>query len=292
MAQPWKVSLHGGHSRAYCDHAHDPLRAMLDAAAAAGYHTFGVTEHAPRLGGHYLYDQEIAMGWTVEKLERDFAAYCRDVAILAEEYDGRLCVLRGFEIETIPEDRYIDLMLAYRAQGAFEYMVGSVHFLHEISIDGPPEGFEKAMDAAGGYEALCVAYYDRVAEMVDALRPEVVGHLDVIHKNGHRYGAGDDPAIREAAARAVDAVVRTGGILDLNTAGYRKGLPTPYPAPWLLELARDRGAAFCFGDDSHCVADVGAGLDEARRYLLDHGIASVTVLTREDGRIVKRAVPL
>ena len=164
MAQPWKVSLHGGHSRAYCDHAHDPLRAMLDAAAAAGYHTFGVTEHAPRLGARYLYDQEIAMGWTVEKLERDFAAYCKDIAILAEEYDGRLCVLRGFEIETIPEDRYIDLMRAYRDQGKFEFMVGSVHFLHELSIDGPPEIFEQAMDAAGGFEPLAVAYYDRVAD--------------------------------------------------------------------------------------------------------------------------------
>jgi histidinol-phosphatase (PHP family) len=91
---------------------------------------------------------------------------------------------------------------------------------------------------------------------------------------------------------AVDAAVRYGAIFDLNTAGYRKGLPTPYPAPWLLELVRDRGGVFCFGDDSHCVADVAAGIDNARRYLLDHAIDSVTVLTREDGRITKRGVPL
>lgn len=265
---------------------------MLDAAVAAGYHTFGVTEHAPRLGSHYLYEPEVQMGWTVEKLERDFAAYCKDIAVLATEYDDRLCVLRGFEIESIPEDRYVDLMKGYRTQGDFEYMVGSVHYLHEVSIDGPPEGYEQAMEAAGGHEALCVHYYERVAAMADGLHPEVIAHLDVINKNGHRFGPTDTPAIRAAAEQAVDVAVRYGAIFDLNTAGYRKGLPTPYPAPWLLELVRDRGGVFCFGDDSHSVADVGAGVDAAARYLLDHGIDSVTVLTREAGRVVKRGVPL
>src|SRR5438045_1413741 len=37
----WRVSLHGGHSGEFCDHAEGTLREILTAAVAAGYHTFG-----------------------------------------------------------------------------------------------------------------------------------------------------------------------------------------------------------------------------------------------------------
>jgi hypothetical protein len=33
------VSLHGGHSREYCDHARSTLREILEAAVACGYDT-------------------------------------------------------------------------------------------------------------------------------------------------------------------------------------------------------------------------------------------------------------
>jgi len=45
--EPWRVSLHGGHSGEYCDHAEATLREMLEAAVQYGYQTFGVSEHAP-----------------------------------------------------------------------------------------------------------------------------------------------------------------------------------------------------------------------------------------------------
>lgn len=289
---PWRVSLHGGHSRGYCDHAHDPLRAILDAAVDAGYHTYGVTEHAPRPHEKYLYDTEREWGWTPEKLQRDFDTYCVDIAQLAEEYAHRITILRGFEIEAVPADNWIGTTTALRNRETIDYVVGSIHFLHETTIDGPPELFEQAMSAAGGLEALCIQYYSTVADMIRRLQPEVAGHLDVINKNGHRFGATDTPAIRAAAEEAVRAAVEKDVILDLNTAGYRKGLPTPYPAPWLLEMARDAGACFCFGDDAHSVGDVGAGVNDARKYLMDHGIDSVTYLTRKNGAIVREQAAL
>lgn len=265
---------------------------MIEAAVDAGYHTFGVTEHAPRLDERYLYDEEKAMGWDVAKLERDFEAYCADIQILADEFDEKLTVLRGFEAEVVPEDRWLDIMQGYRDRPGIDFVVGSVHFLHGVPIDGPPEFFEQAMNSAGGLEPLALQYYEAVGDMVDAFKPEVVGHLDLIKKNGHKFGDVETDRIREAASHTVDRIRDAGSILDLNTAGWRKGLPTPYPAPWLVELCAEKGAPFCFGDDSHCIADVGAGLDKARQYLLDHGVATVTVLTRENGQMVKREVAL
>lgn len=292
ITAPWKVSLHGGHCGEFCDHAIGTLREVLDAAVAHGFSTYGVSEHVPRLGEQYLYENELSMGWTVEKIAADFEAYGKAIADAAAEYGDRLTVLRGYEIEIVPHDRYVSIMLDYRKRFSFDYMVGSVHFYNDILIDGPMVHFERAVDAAGGLEALALRYYESVAQMVEALRPEVVGHLDLIRKNGHLLGSVETPAIRRAAECALEVIRDCGGILDLNTAGWRKGLGSPYPAPWLVEKANAMGVPFCFGDDSHGPELVGAGVVEAREYLLRHGVDSVTILTREDGSIVRRSVPL
>jgi histidinol-phosphatase (PHP family) len=289
----WRVSLHGGHSGEFCDHAEGTLREILEAAVAAGYHTFGVSEHVPRSAERFLYAEERDRGWDMAKITADFERYSSVLTPLAEEFADRLIVLRGFEAEVIPTETYVEQVRTYREQRLpdgrplFDYCVGSVHYVREHQIDGPPENWVKAAEALGGPETLAVIYYETVAEMVAALRPEVVGHLDLIKRNAALAGFGDfpldTPRIRQAATTALEAVRAHSSILDLNTAGWRKGLGEPYPAPWLVEQAQAMGVPFCFGDDSHSTKQVGAGLQEARLYLLQNGVSSVTILTRKPG---------
>jgi histidinol-phosphatase (PHP family) len=171
-------------------------------------------------------------------------------------------------------------------------MVGSVHYIEDISIDSSPKEFEQAMDVVGGLEPLAIRYYERVAEMVRALNPEVVGHLDLIRKNGHLYGLLDTPAIRGAADAALEVVRDHHGILDLNTAGWRKGLDSPYPAPWLVQRAREMTVPFCFGDDSHGPDTVGAGIDDAQLYLMENGVQTIVALSRTGDTISRSEVSL
>lgn len=291
-APEWMVSLHGGHSSEFCDHAQSPLREVLEAAVRAGYHTFGVTEHAPRVEARFLYPNEVALGWDVPKIVADFERYAQTLPILAEEFADRLVVLKGFETEVVPAASYVQLMRDYRRRYQFEYIVGSVHYVDEISIDGSVDDFQRAMDACGGLEPLAIRYYRTVAQMVESLRPEVIAHLDLIKLHGHRFGSLNTPAIRREVEEALEAVRQAGGILEVNTAGYRKGLGEPYPASWLVQTAHRMGIGFCFGDDSHCVEQVGFGIDLAREHLLRNGVFSVMVLTREDGGITRKVVPL
>jgi histidinol-phosphatase (PHP family) len=291
-AQPWKVSLHGGHSGRFCEHAVGELQHVLEAAAAAGYHTFGVSEHAPRSQERFLHPTEREKGYDIPQLHAEFEAYAKAIDHLAGEFADRLVVLRGFEAEVIPTAGYRDEMLGIRERFGFDYMVGSVHYVDETSIDGPKTDFETVLARSGGLERAAVKYYEAVAEMVEALRPEVVGHLDLIRRNAEPDAKLDTPAIRKAAGLALEAVHAYGCILDLNTAGYRKGLGSPYPAPWLLRQAHEMGIGFCFGDDSHGPHQVGEGVEKARDYLLENGVNTVTVLTREDGAVVRRVVAL
>ena len=291
-APPWKISLHGGHSGQYCDHASGTLREVLEAAVSQGYSTFGVTEHAPRLGDRFLYDEERQMGWDVPKLISNFETYAEDIRKLSTEFDGRLTVLRGFEIEVVPDDRYAEVMSGYRRDFVFEYMVGSVHHVDEILIDGPPEVFQKAVDSRGGLENLGVAYYESVARMIEALQPEVVAHLDLIRKNAPSNESVESPRLRDAAVAALEIARQHGCILDVNTAGYRKGLGSPYPSPWLVQTAQEMGIGFCFGDDSHSPRDVGSGLEDAKQYLIENGVEAITNLVRDGGGLTKRNISL
>ena len=292
MRSVWKVSLHGGHSQEFCEHAAGSLQDMLEAAVNAGYHTFGVSEHAPRVEERFLYESEIAKGWTPARTVCDFESYAGALDLLVKEFADRLVVLRGFETEVVPADRYVELTLGYRERFRFDYMVGSVHHVDEVQIDGSAELYRQALKRSGGLEPLVIRYYQTVVEMVEALKPEVVAHLDVISKNAKSFGPVNTPAIRRIAEQALEVIREHDCILDLNTAGYRKGLGTPYPASWLVRLARRMGIGFCFGDDSHAPGEVGAGLDEARLYLLENGVSTVTILTHEGHELARKIVPI
>ncbi len=289
---PWLVSLHGGHSGAYCDHAEDTLEALVNQAIHLGMPTYGLTEHAPRVEPELVYAEERAMGWDTAHLEGLFADYAKEAWRLQAAYTDRIELLVGFEIEVVPMGRYAEVMQNLREHHHLDYIVGSVHWVDGIIIDYTRALFDQAVEACGGREGLALRYYDTVADMVSQLRPEVVGHLDLLRRHG-----GEDPAFETAAVRqrALDvlALIREqDGILDINTAALRKGLATPYPAPWLLEAARDMGVACCFGDDAHRITEVSAGIAEARGYLLAHGVTSVTVLSNEAHGLGRRVVPL
>jgi histidinol-phosphatase (PHP family) len=183
-------------------------------------------------------------------------------------------------------------MLGYRERYGFDYMLGSVHHVREILIDGPPELFREAADAVGGIEPLAVAYYDALGRMITALQPEVVGHFDLIRRNAPNPESVETPNAMEAALRALDLVAQAGSILDVNTAGIRKGLGCPYPRPWLVREAARRGIPFCFGDDSHGPEQVGAGIEQARQYLIENGVDRITVLRRGAKGLTRAVVSL
>ncbi|MEN3000268.1 MAG: histidinol-phosphatase [Armatimonadota bacterium] len=297
MEHGWRVSLHGGHSGEFCEHAEGSLRSILEAACQVGYTVFGVSEHMPRVEPRYLYASERQKGWTVRTLEEVFEKYAVAVRALAEEFAPRLTVLCGFEIEVVPPDRWIQLVERYRRDYAFDYIVGSVHFIHDAGIDSDPDDpdIHRAIAACGGLENFAVAYYQTVAEMVRVAHPEVVAHFDLVRLLAHRLGEAhiaETPRVRDAALKALEAVREAGSILEVNTAGIRKGLGTPYPAAWIVQAAAGMGIPFCLSDDSHRPSQVGFGLDAAREHLLQNGVCEVHFLTRHDGAIVRATAAL
>lgn len=113
-----------------------------------------------------------------------------------------------------------------------DLFIGSLHHVHTIPIDYDRKMYSDAREKSGGTdEKLAEDYFDLQFEMLTALRPPVVGHFDLIRL------LSDDPeasfvkwaGVWQKIIRNLDFIVDYGGVVELNSAGLRKGMSEPYP---------------------------------------------------------------
>lgn len=288
-AKALRFSMHGGHSGSHCRHARGTLEEVVEAAAAGGFSVLGLSEHAPRFAPEHLYDEERTAGVTVGDLWSDFCAYVAEARRLQAACAGRLEILVGMETEVVPEDGWAETMLDLRMRFAIDYLVGSVHHVAGTIIDGRRDAHGRAAERCGGVEPLFVAYYDRVAEMVERLRPEVVAHLDLV-----RLHAPDQPLtppIVAALDRALERVAGVEAVLDVNGKALAKGLTHPYPVREILERSRSMAIDVTLGDDSHGPDEVGRHLDQCLAAVRAAGYRRVVRLRRaRGGGVVREAI--
>src|SRR5689334_450714 len=173
-------SYHGGHSGEFCGHAKGQLAAVVSAAVEAGFSTYGLSEHAPRYRHEHLYPEERHL--TPDDLVALFRRYVQTALELRERHEKDLELLIGFETEALPVEGWADTMRQLRSSAPFDYIVGSVHSIGDTWIDMNAETSERVARECGGWEALRGRYFDQLASLVEALRPEVVGHVDLIRR--------------------------------------------------------------------------------------------------------------
>lgn len=151
-----------------------------------------------------------------------------------------------------------------------DYYIGSVHHVHGIPIDYDAVFYRKAREVAGGSdERLFEDYFDAQFEMLNALKPRVVGHLDVIRLQS------DEPnrdlremkVVWEKVVRNLKVIVEQEGLVEINTSALRKGLKEPYPMRSVCEEFLSMGGMLTLSDDSHGIVHVGTNYEKAIEYL-------------------------
>jgi histidinol-phosphatase (PHP family) len=282
-------SYHGGHSGEFCGHAKGQLAAVVSAAVAAGFSTYGLSEHAPRYRREHLYPEE--QNLAPDDLVALFRRYVQTALELRERHEKELELLIGFETEALPVENWAETMLLLRRSAPFDYIVGSVHSIGDTWIDLNAETSERAAEACGGWEPLRCTYFDRLAELVEELSPEIVGHVDLIRRfeaPEFRFSAG---ALRHAE-RVLEAARAQGAALEVNAAPARRGFGPVYPGPQVLARACQMNVPVTLGDDSHGPEGVGVGLDACLAAIAAAGYRDVHYLTRRDGGVVLASAPL
>ena len=159
--------------------------------------------------------------------------------MLQAKYEGESTLLVGMEIDwlRVQSRQWIEgLLSSYQ----LDLLVGSVHHVHGIPIDFDAASYSKAlsicsqragMRGVSPEDVLFEDYFDAQLEMLQALKPPVVGHFDLIRL----LSSNRDAQLRDRSdvwgkiARNLRFIKKYGGALELNSAALRKGLKEPYP---------------------------------------------------------------
>lgn len=240
---------HHSHSGQFCPgHAKDSLEEVIQTAISKKMQVFCLTEHMPRhkedfypeevnqVPHHFLRSlslntSQIEAGQTEAWHEANEKAYWEEATRLREKYASQIQIIIGFESDWIrPESQ--TLINRSLARYPFEFFVGSVHHMHTVPIDFDRPMYEQARDLAGGTdERLFEDYFDAQFDMLQQLRPLVVGHFDLIRlkSDDMERSFQDWPGVWGRILRNLDLVASYGGLLELNGAALRKGMSEPYP---------------------------------------------------------------
>ena len=220
---------HHSHSGQFCAHATNTLEAVVQRALASGMTTFCLTEHMPRALIDF-YPEETA-SHTEASLSQLYDDFFVEARRLQQAYAGRIQLFVGFEGEWIRPGS-LQLINAVLAKHGVDFFVGSVHHVYTMPIDFDDAMYREARDLGDGTdERIFADYFDAQFEMLQALKPPVVAHLDLIRLKS------DDPErsfrtwpkIWEKIERNVEFIAAYGGIVELNSSSMRKGMSEPYP---------------------------------------------------------------
>ncbi|KAL8382854.1 hypothetical protein RB595_006568 [Gaeumannomyces hyphopodioides] len=307
-SQPAKMAftMHS-HSGQFCPgHAKDQLEDVILHAIELGFKTMGLSEHMPRTRLCDLYPDEVDPdpSGALAVLAPRHAAYLAEARRLQAKYAGRIELLVGFEAEFIRPADYAPYVRALAADA--DYFVGSLHH----AAAGVPIDFDRAhylraaaaASPAGGEEALHASYYDEQLAMLEALRPRVVGHFDLIRllseDPGRDVSAWSPVVVWPRARRNLAFVAGYGGWLECNTSALRKGLDEPYPSRPVAEEWLRLGGKFTFSDDSHGIAQLATNYSRGLDYLESLGVTELWTFERRVGddaskvEIVDKCVPI
>ena len=233
---------HHSHSGQFCpDHAKNKLEEMVKTAIAKSMEVFALTEHMPR-NDQDRYPEEIEMGWTLATSQTNHRDFYREATRLRGEYGSRIQILIGFESEWIrpsSQDLIAESLQAY----SFDLFVGSVHHVHTKPIDYDQAGYDTAKALAGGTDRqLFNDYFDAQFSMLQAVRPPVIGHFDLIRLKSEEPSRDLRlwPDVWQRIMRNLQLIVSNGSLLEINFASLRKGLSEPYPKGEIAQVSSIR----------------------------------------------------
>lgn len=251
----------------YCDGENTP-REMVEAALARGLRAVGICGH-----GYVSFDEG-----TLSPEGTQY--FIKEVRELAREYEDRIDIFLGLENDSAQVQPLF----------GFDYSIGSVHFVSHCGsfycVDATKERFETAIQEgfAGDALSLAQAYYQEVVCNVSATRPDIVGHFDLVTKfnRENAYFDEENHAYRAAALGALEAVVRFGSVVEINTGAMAKGyLQRPYPAPFLLERLKELRAPILLSSDAHNKEHICFAFEQTREMLKNMGFRERVELTHK-----------
>lgn len=241
---------------------------MAVAASRAGLALAGFTEHSPRPAG-YNYTREYR-----EQLTRFLPRYVKEILELkaAAKSNGKCKILLGLEMDWLDgQESFISQSIhAY----AYDYIIGSVHFLDHWGFD---DGSGPWMDAS---QEQCEVWYEEYfrtwKNMLASGFFQIAAHPDLIKIfSRDQFHIWLNKRDSRELIRACLVTLRGHGMaMEVSSAGLRKVCKEIYPARPIMQMARELDIPISFASDAHCMNDVARDFNILADYAKEFGYTS------------------
>ncbi|MCP4672326.1 MAG: histidinol-phosphatase [Desulfobacula sp.] len=264
------ISLHGGHSGQYCNHADDQLENIIKKYIELGFKKVGITEHIPPINDRFLYPDEIKSQLTALDINTRFEDYFKNLKNLQQKYASKIKIFAGMETETYSGylDHVKNLILKFKP----DYIVGSVHHINDVCFDYSKQAYDNIVLEYGSHDLMYEKYFDLQYKMIKELKPFIVGHFDLIRIHDKDYkNRLALPEIWKKITRNLELIKSLHLVMDLNLRPLARGEKEPYITASILKTAKKMEIRVVPGDDSHGVKQAGINVDKAVTILDAYG---------------------
>jgi histidinol-phosphatase (PHP family) len=265
---------------AHCEYSIDAqgtVSEYVERALGAGLSHVCFTTHCDLDPARLEQDGRVNLKGTVVDVNSAWLeSYIEDVWHARASCAGRgLEVLCGLEIGyVVGIERMVERTTALHG---FDFVLCGVHTL--AGTDIVSAGESSTYFARRSPRQVCEDYFACLREAVACDLFDSVAHLDIYKRCGLAFYG--DELLRAHAGLAepvLEAMAKKGLCLEINSAGFRRGLRAPYPSVDLLRAARAAGVRdITLGSDCHRPEDVGQGVDLCARAAREAGFDRVTV---------------
>lgn len=252
-----------------CGHAVGELLEYAEAALEAGLEEIGFADHAP-----FVHYEDPGITMSIKQLSE----YYRITEDVRKKYSNCLRIKIGIEADYIPG--YERKTKAILEDYPYDYVIGSVHFIKDWGFDNPEE-FEKWDEK--DVDQVYRDYYALLRQSAQSGMYDIMGHVDLVKKFGHRATQEFTDEIRKTA----QVFKECGVAVEINTSGLRKPVKEMYPSLSNLKIYADAGVPLTFGSDAHDPKDVGRNFEEAMTMAREAGYSEYVLFK---GRKIERRV--
>lgn len=260
----------------YCD-GQSSIEEMACAAFDAGLTSIGISSHFTA-----IFADDVGID------EERIDDYLAEIDRTAEKFRPLgLDIIKGFEADYwVLFHDVSDLFKQVRPK--LDYMIGSIHYLDWLDdgtmgvIDWHEEKFEETiLELCGTKEDFIERYYQEVGEMAEHVRPDIIGHIDLIKKSNLVLNRQildlESPFALDCAFGALDRIRDSGSILELNTGGISRNHRPEflYPSLPILKRAVELKIPLQVNGDSHFPAGINTYYDECDELLRSLGVKEV-----------------
>jgi histidinol-phosphatase (PHP family) len=159
-----------------------------------------------------------------------------------------------------------------------DYIIGSVHYLGEKTVDIGPEYYE-----GKSFDSLFASYFNSVIVAVSSGLFDIIGHCDLIRIFGYKPSYNQESYYRTLAK----TMKKHNVAFELNTNGRNRPLADFYPDRRFLHVFREENVPVCVNSDAHMPSRVAQYFDEAYELLRYTGFTEMAVFDKR----VRKMVP-